>query len=110
MVFRAWRDPLLVLQLTLDQAIARRAIGNDVSLADDARSLHPQRTKDSLLQHVAVKRAGHAMDQNAQRQISEIAVAPVRARRKGQRNRLHDFEKFVFAMVFAEIEILSDSR
>ena len=86
------------------------AIGNDVSFAHDARGLHPQRPEDSRLQHVTVKRTGHTVDQDAQRQIAEIAVTPFRPGGKARGIPVDDFEKIVLGVVFAEIESLSDSR
>ena len=71
---------------SLHQVIARRPVRNDVRLADDASGLHSQGMEDALRQKIAVELAGDAVNQNSQRQITQIAVSPVRARRKGQRN------------------------
>ena len=81
MVFKRGRNPFLILEFAFDQAISRGAIGNDVGFAHDAR-VHAQRLEDAVMQEIAVELAGDAMDENAQRQISEIAVGPLRARRE----------------------------
>src|SRR6202011_4884985 len=99
------RNPLLVLKLTLHQPIAGRAVGNYVSLAHDARALHPERMEDALFEYIAVELAGDAVDEDAQRQVSEVAVTPFCAWRKSQRDSGYDFEKIVLGVVFAKIEI-----
>ncbi len=88
------RDPFLIFQFAFDQAIAGGAVGNYVGLADDARGLHAERLKDSLLQKVSVEFSGDAMNQNSQGQKSQIAVFPLRAGRIGQRDALDQLQQF----------------
>src|SRR5579862_3152476 len=82
------RDPFLILQFIFDQAVPRRAVGDNVSFADDSSGTHLERMKNSLLQKVAVKFASDSMNEYSKRQIAEIAVIPLGSRRIGERNSL----------------------
>ena len=57
------------------------------------RVLHAQRLKDPVVQEVAVELPSDAVDEDAECQISKIAVAPLRARRKRERQRLDNFQQ-----------------
>ena len=104
-VFKVGETHSWFFNLTFHQTISGGAVGNDVGLAHDARGLHSQRLEDALFEHIAIELAGDLVDQNAQRQVSQIAVFPFGARRKGQRDSLYNFEKISFGVVLAEVEV-----
>src|SRR3954470_10067921 len=78
------RHPVLVLELILDQLVTGAAVGHDVRLGDDPGGAHLERTKDQLLKNVTVKLSRYAMYQDAEQEISRVAVGPALARRKVQ--------------------------
>src|SRR5207244_347510 len=89
-----------------DRPITRSAIGNDVGFADDAGALHVERFEDSLLKKVSVELASNFVDQNPERGVTKVCIAPLRARWISQRNTFDDPEHLVFGVVFAEVERL----
>ena len=91
MVFKVGETHSWFLTLTFHQTISGGAIGNDVGLAHDARGLHSQRLEDAFFEQIAIELAGDLVDQDAQRQVSEIAVFPFGTWRKGQRDPLYNF-------------------
>src|ERR1700693_2454100 len=84
--------------------ITGSAIRNDVGFADNSRGGHAERPKNSLLQQVTVKLSGYFVNENAQDDVGGIAVIPLRARRKIQRQSAEFPEKLVFGVIVAKID------
>src|SRR6476620_4230084 len=55
---RRGRNPFLILECALQEAVAGGAVWHNISFGDDARSSHPQRSKNSFLQKLAVEFSG----------------------------------------------------
>src|SRR5580765_1041197 len=73
------RDPLLILQVSILQAVPRGAVRNNVCLADYAGRRHVERLENPLLNKVAIEFAGDSMNQDAESQVAQVAVTPARA-------------------------------
>src|SRR5215813_328624 len=71
------RDPPLIFQLFLDQLVSRRSVGDDIGFVDDACCSHAKRLEDSFLQKVTIELACDFMNENPEREVSEIAVGPL---------------------------------
>ena len=89
---QGWRDPLLVLQFPFHQTITSGAIRHDVGFADDARRVHSQRLEHALPQKVSIELSADFVNQNAEQDITEVAVTPLFTRLERQRNRLRALE------------------
>src|SRR5262245_21204845 len=69
------RNPFLILQFSFYKAVTGGAVGDDVSLADDASRVHAERLENTLLNKVYVELPGHSTNHNAEHYISKITIA-----------------------------------
>src|SRR5262249_55896837 len=97
------RNPLLIFQLAIYQAIARRAIRNDVFFTDDASAVHAQWLEDALLQEIAIELAGHLADDRANQNVVRIGVDPLLSRSKFRWERLDHLYELFFRVVSAHV-------
>src|SRR5262245_942185 len=82
-----WRNPFLILQFSINETVSGGAVRDDVSLADYASCFHVERLENAFLDKISVKFPGYFADQNAERQIAQIAVAPLFTGLESQRNQ-----------------------
>ena len=86
-VVHSGRYPLLILERAILEHVTGGAIRDNVGFADHACVLHTERCKNALLEKVAPEFAAHFVDENSERDIAEIAVAPLFARSGSERLR-----------------------
>ena len=94
----------LILELPVDQPVPAGRLRDDVRLADDAGRRHPERPEDPLLQKIAIELAGHPVNENAERQVAEVAVAPARCRAHRPAKWPRRSEKLLFGVVLRLVE------
>ena len=97
-------DPVLVLELALDQLIAGRPVGHDIGFADDPRRSHAERPEYALREQVPVEHSRGPMDDRAQQQKARVAVAPMRAGREIERGAGGEADEAVLGIVVTLVD------
>src|SRR5689334_19359871 len=80
-------------------------IRNDIGFAYDARSCHAEWLEHTCLKEVAIKLSGDFVDQDAECDVTEVAILPLFSRLERGSNCLCTLEHFIFGVVAAKIEI-----
>src|SRR5581483_640730 len=96
------RNPLLILENLILENIASSAIRDDVSFANHTSVLHTQRVENAFLQKIAPELAAHFANENAQRYIPQIAVAPLFPRSEAKRLCCNHLKQIVFSVISLE--------
>src|ERR1700737_1587548 len=92
--------------MPIDETVSRRSVWNDGRLIDDAGRRHVERLEDPVLEKVAVEFTGNPVNENAEGQKTQIAVAPARARRVSRWDGFDNPEELVFGVVLTEVEVI----
>src|SRR5205085_10160677 len=74
-------DPILILQHSFNQMVPGGSIRNDVGFADNSGARHPERLEDAVLQKVSIELVTNYVDEDVERGVAEVGIAPFRARR-----------------------------
>src|ERR1035441_7914174 len=94
----------LIAQQSAVEAIASRSIGDAVVLTDDARGGHVEGFEDRFRQEVAVEAPGDAGDQDAEKDVTAIRVAPGGSGREVEGLGSDGGDQLGIGVVEAEIE------
>src|SRR5206468_11172138 len=98
------RHPFLILELAFLQPVSGSAMRNDIRLADNPRRRHAERLENAVGQYVTVEAARHFADDDAEQQVTGVAVVPVRSRRKLERQLECEAGELVFGVVLSIVE------
>src|SRR5262249_51178410 len=90
-----------------EQAVAARAPGDDVRLADDPGGSHAERLEDALVEELAVVLAGDLRDDHAEDDVAGVAVAVARAGGGGERGAREDAQQVLVGVVLAAVNLLA---
>src|SRR4029450_10722870 len=103
-VVHSGRYPLLILERAILEHVTGGAIRDNVGLADHAGVLHAERCKNALLKKVAPEFAAHFVNENSERDIAEIAVIPLFARRESEPLRRDHLQQLILSIISLQRE------
>src|SRR5213078_1237636 len=98
------RDPFLIFQCAIFQSVAGGPVRDYVGFTDYAGMTHAERSEHVLLQQIAIKLAGYFLDENSERDVTEIAVTPLLSRSEAKRLRRDHLQQLILGVVLLQRE------